>query len=200
MDPNLVLIAIVFIGILFIMYRCQKSEGFDIPLRSSSAFDWNLGPGYGAGYGTGYAMWGMWPASLPKEPWKNWMWGRRPLIFTKPFTPAPQIDYLDAPESNNKPTSNYNISLIPSAGRNVLSVNGFPAPTLQLDRGRVYFFHVYTPGAAFSITDAAGNLLVNPTSNDTISVRFDEGDPDQLFYGDPKDSAMGGIIFLNSTR
>lgn len=175
------------------MYK--RSESFDIPLRESSAWGWNVGPGYGAGYGTGYAMWGMWPANLPRQPWKNWMWGRRPLVFVRPFTPVPQIDYNNAPPLS-KPTSNYRISLLPKNGRIYLSVNGFVTPTLQLDRGHNYYFHVYTPGEAFVISDGKQNLF-QPLTEGEVTLRFDESDPDMLFYRIPNDPENGGIIYLN---
>ena len=199
------ILALLFIAALVIFMfvnrniGCKSQEKFDIPLRSSSAWDWNLGPGYGAGYGTGYAMWGEWPASLPKEPWKNWMWGRRPLIFVKPFTPVPQIDYNDAPDNDSDPVSNYNISLLPSGGRVKLSVNGFAGQTLQLDRNRNYYFHVYTPGAAFAITDGQ-KMLFEPLETGTIQLNFDNDDPEKLYYLNPGDPGSGGVIYLNSTR
>ena len=68
-------------------------ENFNIPLKTSSAWSWNTGPGYGAGYGTGYGKYGIWPSMIYGVPWKNWMWGRRPINFISPFTPIPQIDY-----------------------------------------------------------------------------------------------------------
>lgn len=189
---------IVFI--IFIICSCKNKENFDIPLRSSSAWDWNLGPGYGAGYGTGYAMWGIWPATLPKEPWKNWMWARRPLIFIKPFTPVPQVDYNDAPDNTSNMVSNYNISLLPVGTSVKLSVNGFAGRSLQLDRNRNYWFHVYVPGASFTITPDLKTNLIAPLTNGTVQVYFDEDDPDVLFYMIPGHPETGGTIYLNSTR
>ena len=201
MDIQILALLFVAVLIMLIFINCsiKSQENFDIPLRSSSAWDWNLGPGYGAGYGTGYAMWGIWPANLPKEPWRNWMWGRRPLIFTTPFTPVPQIDYNDAPDNDSNPVSNYNVSLLPSQGRVKLSVNGFAGKTLQLDRNRNYYFHVYAPGAAFVITDGQ-NILFEPVEEGTIQLNFDKGDPDKLYYMAPNDPNSGGVIYLNSTR
>lgn len=197
---NITLIVIVVIVIVGIITLClTKNEGFNIPLRSSSAWDWNLGPGYGAGYGTGYAMWGKWPALLPNVPWKNWMWGRRPLIFKTPFTPVPQIDYNDAPDSDNKPISNYNVSLLPVGNIIKLAVNGFAGKTLQLDRGRVYFFHIYAPGTGFVIKNGDHNLF-EPIEEGTIQLTFDESDPDILEYEIPGRDKSGGVIYLNSTR
>ncbi len=198
---NLVLLAVALFALVLIMVLYNKrKEGFDIPLRSSSAWDWNMGPGYGGGYGSGYAMWGMWPASLPKEPWRNWMWARRPLIFSKPFTPVPQIDYNDAPDNDSKPVSNYNVSLLPVSGKVQLSVNGFARRTLQLDRGRNYYFHVYAPGAAFMMTVDGTTPLNEPLEEGTLQVNFTESDPDMLYYMIPGDPASGGVIYLNSTR
>jgi len=177
----------------------RRSESFDIPLRSSSAWDWNLGPGYGAGYGTGYAMWGMWPANLPLEPWKNWMWGRRPLIFKKPFTPAPQIDYNNAPY-NSKPISNYNVSILPVKGEPTLAVSGMASKTLQLDRNRPYYFHIFAPGMTFAITDQQGNPVIDPLSEGTVQITFTNEDPDVLYYTDMQGTGKGGIIYLNNTR
>ena len=200
MDVQIVVLLFIAVLVIFMFVGCYKNKGenFDIPLRSSSAWDWNLGPGYGAGYGTGYAMWGIWPANLPKEPWRNWMWGRRPLIFTKPFTPMPQIDYNDAPDSNNKPVSNYNVSLLPRNGRISLAVNGFTEQTLQLDRNRNYYFHVYTPGMPFVITDGK-QMLFEPLEKGTIQLKFDNSDSDKLYYS-TLDGSSGGVIYLNSTR
>ena len=197
---NVQSIVLIF-GIILVIaiFMAIKKEGFDIPLRSSSAWDWNLGPGYGAGYGTGYAMWGVWPANLPKVPWRNWMWGRRPLVFVKPFTPVPQIDYNDAPDNDSKPVSNYNISLLPSGNNVRLSVNGFAGKTLQLDRGRNYYFHIYAPGASFVITDGQKELF-SPVEEGSIQLSFDNNDPDQLFYTIPGHPNSGGRIYLNSTR
>ena len=183
---------------MFCVYN--KKEHFNIPLRSSSAWDWNLGPGYGAGYGTGYAMWGIWPATLPKEPWRNWMWARRPLIFTNPFTPVPQIDYNDAPDNTSNMVSNYNISVIPQNGKIKLSVNGFPGKILQLDRNRNYWFHVYTPGASFTLTPDFKTNLIEPLTEGTVQVYFNEDDPDVLYYMIPNDPTSGGTIYLNPTR
>lgn len=198
MDIILPIVIFAVCMVILIIYMSKK-EDFDIPLRSSSAWDWNLGPGYGAGYGTGYAMYGVWPATLPKEPWRYWMWGRRPLVFVKPFTPVPQIDYNDAPDNDSKPVSNYNVSLLPKNGQIFLSINGFATPTLQLDRGRNYYFHVYTPGQAFVISDGEKNLF-EPLTEGEITLKFDESDPDMLFYRIPNDPERGGIIYLNSTR
>jgi hypothetical protein len=189
---------LIIITLAFLILN-KDTEPFNIPLRSSSAWDWNLGPGYGAGYGTGYAMWGIWPANLPKEPWKNWMWGRRPLIFTTPFTPMPQIDYNNAPY-NSKPISNYNISILPQNGTAMLSVNGVAGQTLQLDRGRNYYFHVYTPGTAFIITADKKTPLIEPIENGMIQINFTKDDPDVLYYMMPGKPASGGVIYLNSTR
>nr|QBK87575.1 MAG: hypothetical protein LCMAC201_04880 [Marseillevirus LCMAC201] len=199
---NVQVIAILFIAVLIIFMWVRWNgctENFDIPLRTSSAWDWNLGPGYGAGYNTGYAMYGIWPANLPKEPWKPWMWGRRPLIFVKPFTPVPQIDYNDAPDNVSGPVSNYNISLLPSKGRVKLAVNGVAGPTLQLDRNRNYYFHVYTPGAAFAIIDG-DKTLFEPLEEGTVQLNFDDNDSDVLHYTIPDDPDSGGVIYLNSTR
>lgn len=186
---------VILIIVMFIVYRITCKERFNIPLRESSAFDWNLGPGYGAGYGTGYAMVGVWPASLSKEPWKWWMWGRRPLIFKTPFTPVPQIDYNDAPDSDSLPESNYTITAI--GGK--LAVNGFRRKTLQLDRNRNYFFHIYTPGHPFIITDG-NKLQTKPVEEGMVQLNFNETDPDVLYYTTPNDPHSGGSIYLNNTR
>ena len=193
----ILLISLLFFGLAICKNRSE--ETFDIPLRSSSAWDWNLGPGYGAGYGTGYAMWGIWPSDLPSVPCRNWMWGRRPLIFVKPFTPVPQIDYNDAPDNDSGMVSNYNVSILPNGGRNKLAINGFPGRTMQLDRGRNYYFHVYTPGAAFVVTDGNRNYFT-PMETGTIQMMFDESDPDKLYYIIPGDSGSGGVIYLNSIK
>jgi hypothetical protein len=200
MNEQIFLICIVsaFILLCLILFLNNK-ENFDIPLRTSSAWDWNLGPGYGAGYGTGYAMWGVWPASLPKEPWKNWMWGRRPLVFKSPFTPMPQIDYNNAPDMS-KPVSNYYISILPHKGMPVLSVNGFPKKTLQLDRNRPYYFHVYTPGTKIILTTDGKTQLTEPISQGTFSVTFTNDIPDVIYYMMQDKPETGGVIYLNNTR
>jgi hypothetical protein len=195
-----IILSVIIIVIVLLAIWYSRQENFDIPLRSSSAWDWNLGPGYGAGYGTGYAMWGVWPANLPKEPWRNWMWGRRPLIFVKPFTPVPQIDYNDAPNSANRPVSNYNVSLLPRSGKTVLAINGFPNKTLQLDRNRNYYFHIYTPGAEFTILDSEGKQMINPVEEGSIQLNFKNNDPDILYYDIPNQPGSGGVIYLNNTR
>jgi hypothetical protein len=201
MNEQLLLLFFVigFLVLCIILYCFMKKEKFDIPLRSSSAWDWNLGPGYGAGYGTGYAMWGIWPANLPKEPWKNWMWGRRPLIFKTPFTPMPQIDYNNAPDMS-KPVSNYYISILQKNDMPVLSVNGFPNKTLQLDRNRPYFFHVYAPGAEFILTNDGETSLINPISQGTFAYTFNDDEPDVLYYMMKGKPETGGVIYLNNTR
>ena len=115
---------ILFVLSCLIFFIFTKCESFDIPLRSSSAWDWNTGPGYGAGYGTGYSMYGIWPATVPGRPWKPWMWGRRPLIFTTPFTPVPQIDYTQNKDPVSGPESNFNVTIAPNKGRVNLAING----------------------------------------------------------------------------
>lgn len=90
---NNILILIVTLTAIILFLVLKSRENFDIPLGRSSAWGWNTGPGYGAGYGIGYAMWGIWPSMIPTRPWRNWMWGRRPLFFQKRFYPEPQIDF-----------------------------------------------------------------------------------------------------------
>lgn len=200
MNIKILLLILVIISIIVgVIFYLGPREKFNIPLRSSSAWDWNLGPGYGAGYGTGYAMWGMWPANLPREPWKNWMWGRRPLIFTTPFTPVPQIEYNDTPTLSSKPSSNYDISLLPVGDAVKLAINGIAGKTLQLDRHRNYYFHIYTPGTTVVITDGINNIT-EPIESGTLQLRFENDDPAQLYYTIPNEPSSGGIIYLNSTR
>jgi hypothetical protein len=194
---NLLFLLILLILIFFVYYFNKNFyEKFNIPLTSSSAWDWNLGEGYGAGYGTGYAMWGVWPGSLPKEPWKNWMWARRPLIFINRYTPVPQIDYNNTPNSITKETTNYSITLLPYKSGLNLAVNGFPGKTLQLDRNRLYFFQINLNGATFAISDGK-NLLSKPISNGILEINFDNNDPEILYYINTLDNTMGGIIYLN---
>lgn len=90
---TLLIVTLTFAALISALYVIKNREKFDIPLGRSSGWGWNTGPGYGAGYGTGYAMWGIWPSNIPTRPWRNWMWGRRPLWFQKRFYPEPQIDY-----------------------------------------------------------------------------------------------------------
>jgi len=201
---GLVLLVILLLaGMLYInndISTINTSEDFDIPLRSSSAWDWNLGPGYGAGYGTGYGLYGRWPATLPREPWKYWMWARRPLVFTKPFTPVPQIDYNDAPE-HSKPDSNYNISILPQNGTLQVSVDGMTGRALQLDRLRNYYFHINTPGAPFMLTaDGVNPFGFNPIETGSVQVNFDENDPPVLFYTLRDVPGSGGVIYLNPLK
>jgi len=192
------LLAIVVVALLiFAAYCFNKNENFDIPLRSSSAWDWNLGPGYGAGYGTGYGLYGVWPASLPREPWKWWMWGRRPLIFKSPYTPVPQIDYTNAPNGVTKFKSNYNFSIIPSQTGVKIAVDGYPSKTLQLDRNRPYFFHIYTPGSDFVISDGETEKF-RTTKNGVIELVFENDDPNMLYYSLANFPDSGGVIYLNN--
>lgn len=90
---NTGLAVVSLIALITLLYFVQKRENFNIPVGRSSGWGWNTGPGYGAGYGTGYAMWGIWPSNIPTRPWKNWMWGRRPMTFVGEQYPMPQIDY-----------------------------------------------------------------------------------------------------------
>lgn len=181
--------------ILILLFIFTRSENFDIPLRSSSAWDWNTGPGYGAGYGTGYSMYGVWPATIPGRPWKPWMWGRRPLIFTTPFTPVPQIDYLRDRDPIGEPQTNFNVSIDASKR---ISIDGIPGKALQLDRRRNYYFHVYTPGAPFMITsDGETPYGFPPLEVGTVTLNFDESSPNMLFYKIGGINNSGGVIYLN---
>ena len=60
MDDLLIFIIVIIALLIIYKRRCSRKihmpspEEFIIPDKSSSAWDWNLGPGYGAGYGTGY--------------------------------------------------------------------------------------------------------------------------------------------------
>lgn len=193
MNTQLLIVTAVIITFILLLFLLRKKESFGIPLRSSSAWDWNLGPGYGAGYGTGYAMWGIWPADLPDQPWQKWMWGRRPLIFKTPYTPVPQIDY------NETPQSNYTVSMLPTSQGIKVAIDGKTGQDLQLDRNRNYFFHIYTPDAPFVISDGHNNITPLVT-NDTIQLNFTNDDPPKLYYGLEGISNSGGIIYLNSIR
>jgi len=200
MELSLIFSIIFIIIIVSLLLLFKKKEKFDIPLRSSSAWDWNLGPGYGAGYGTGYGLYGEWPAMVPKEPWKYWMWGRRPLIFTKPFTPVPQIDYNNAP-LQSKPISNYNISILPKNGKITVAINGMSNKTLQLDRLRNYYFHIYSPGAPIMFTaDGVTPFAFEPIENGNVQLNFDENDPAILYYMIKGYPDSGGIIYLNDLK
>ena len=179
-----VLVIIFVIGILL----CRKGESFDIPVGESSAWGWNTGPGYGAGYGTGYAMWGIWPSNIPTEPWKPWMWARRPSTFVKQFTPVPQIDFT------NKFKSNYNISIAPGPK---VTIDGMIRKAFYMDKNRPYYFHVYTPGATLVITDGK-NVLYSVKDQGNLAVEFLDNAPDVLYYNLKGDINSGGVIYLNS--
>jgi hypothetical protein len=190
---------IITLILLVLLWYKQNNEQFDIPLRSSSAWDWNLGPGYGAGYGTGYGLYGMWPSNIPNQPWQWWMWGRRPLIFRRPFTMVPQIDYNDTPDQFGGPTTNYSVTLVNVNGVVTLAVNGVPNATLQLDKGRDYFFHIYTPTGSFAFMDN-GKYLSRPISEGTITMNFANNLPEKIVYTNPNVPGSGGIVYLNSMR
>lgn len=181
------------------MVYTKKCEDFNIPVGTSSGYGWNTGPGYGAGYGTGYAMWGVWPANLPDQPWKNWMWGRRPDFFVSQFTPVPQIDYNDAPTEISKPEDNIAVGLIPAGSGSAIAIEGQAGETLQLDRDRDYYLHVYTPGSDIVLANANGNIVAD-LSEGVNHVRFERGDPDVLYYLDRTGRAVGGKIYLNYIR
>lgn len=201
MDKTL-LIAVSFtvvVLVLIFLFK-RKAENFNIPLRSSSAFDWNLGPGYGEGYGTGYGLYGMWPGNLPRQPWTWWQWQRRPLVFVTPFTPVPQIDYNTAPYLSHM-KSNYNISLLPSNGKIRVAIDGMAGRTLQLDRLRNYYFHIYSPGAPIIFTaDGTTPYSFPPNAEGTVQVNFDESSPDILYYMIKGQPGSGGIIYINKIQ
>ena len=191
---------IIIIILLSLWYINNNGEKFGIPLESSSAFDWTVGTGFNAG-DTGYGLYGMWPASLPKEPWTWWQWGRRPLIFVDKYTPVPQIDYNTSPAGFGPMVSNYNVSLLPTPNSGPqISVNGFIKPVLQLDRNRIYWFHVYLPGKSFALSADGKTAITQPVSEGTVTFKFTDQDPDQLWYGDLNRPEEMGVIYLNSTR
>jgi len=179
------IILIVFIFIFFI-----GRESFNIPEGSSSAWDWNVGPGYGAGYGTGYAMWGIWPSNIKEIPWRNWMWGRRPSTFVTPFTPVPSIDYNTAPPLSN-PIYNYNINLGYVGTKPVILINGFPNKTLYLIRNRDYYFHFNTSGI---IVD--NGSMKKTFDIGTFKFVFKNDDPNIIKYYYKDYPETGGLIYL----
>lgn len=121
---------------------------------------------------------------------------QKPVYLTVPFTQMPQIDYNSA-----TPPTNLNVTLLSNGHVNpVLAINGIPQKTLQLDKERLYYFHVFTPGANFVITDSAGNELINPVTNQTIGVIFPMHSPDKLYYKSHAFPHAGGIIYLNNIR
>lgn len=190
-----IIVLICFLIILFVyLYINYNSEHFNIPLKSSSAWDWNTGPGYGAGYGTGYAMWGIWPKKISGIPWKNWMWGRRPSVFETPFTKAPQIEY------NYNQNPHYKVSLFSNRNTLELSINGKLNNDLHLDRNRLYYFDVNTPGTTFNIVNNSNQNLINPISQGRFTVIFTDDDPDMLYYNVSNDFNTGGKIFLHNLR
>lgn len=194
------LFALVLIAIVVFRNKGSDAENFNIAVSSSSAWDWNTGMGYGAGYGTGYGLYGAWPGEMPEgRPWEYWMWERRPSIFSTPYTPMPQVDYNDAPDNDSREVSNFNVSILPTCRGTKIAINGFPGKTLQLDRGRNYYFHVYSPGAPFVITDGKNNLFA-PIENDTITLNFSNTPTNKLYYYIAGKPETGGIIYLNSIR
>ena len=193
-----IIFLIIVISILFLVFIFTRTESFDIALEPSSAWSITGSVGYGDGYGTGYSMYGMWPADLPNEPWKWWMYGRMPRVMKTPYTVAPQIDYNDAPDPISFPTSNYKVDIL---GDN-LAINGMAGATLQLDRNRTYFFQIYTPGIPFMFSADGVNLypvggLCEPLEQGLIELQFNNETPDKLYYTTPG-GGVGGIIYLNN--
>lgn len=190
----ILIISMFVILMCIVVVYTKKSEEFNIPVGTSTAYGWNTGPGYGAGYGTGYAMWGVWPSTLPDQPWQNWMWGRRPDVFISHSTPMPQIDY-----NNPEPLDNITVGLLPSIEGASISIDGQPNKTLQLDRDRDYYFHVYAPGADIVLANVSGIVTADLVTG-VNHVRFEESDPDVLYYIDRKGLSSGGKIYLNYIR
>ena len=193
---NTLYLLILLVVIAIIVLLLFKKEAFDIGIGSSSAWDWNTGPGYGDGYGTGYAMWGVWPESIPDEPWKPWMWGRRPKTFVKQFTPAPQIDYNTSNDLFATGTTNYYISTVGDK----LIINGVVTPVLQLDRNRLYYFHIHTPNNRFVFSDGKFPLYQPLASDNTYPISFDFGTPKKLFYSLAEKPECMGVIYLNDVK
>ena len=193
-------IVILVVIVLFIMLTCtcaysQRQEKFNIPISESSAFKWNTTPGYGGGYGTGYSMWGMWPKYLPNEPWKNWMWGRRPDTLYTPYTPVPQIDYnYSGPVSG--PVSTLHFTEVEGK----LAVDGIPHKTLQLDKQRTYYYSVNTPTKQFMFSFDKQTPIYQPSCYLKGSIVFDSSYPDVLYYCDKHNPSDCGIIYLNDIR
>lgn len=188
--------------ILIALLLINPTEGFHM----NSAWSINRGNGYGdtygdGGYGTGYAMWGMWPESIPDEPWKPWMWGRRPKTFVSHFTPVPQIDYNDAAgnDPNGRPVSNLFFSVATTAdGKQKLAVNGELVPTLQLDRERLYYVNVYLPNDTLVISD--GVNVVGQFTTGIQPLQFSRESPNELSYSLLGNPECRGIIYLNDIK
>lgn len=202
MNGETILFILAFV-ILVALLLINPNENFGDVVNSAWTLNTNGGYGdtYGdGGFGTGYAMWGVWPESIPDEPWKPWMWGRRPKTFVSQFTPVPQIDYNDsaANDPNGRPVTNLYFSTIGNGGTGKLLVNGEIAPTLQLDRDRLYFIHVSTPNDTLVFSD--GVNMVGPFENGTHPVQFSGESPKQMSYSLLGNKECRGMIYLNDIK
>lgn len=184
----ILLFFIILILVISLFFLKKSGENFGIPLESSTAWGPNVSTQYEAG-DTGFAMVGKWPGDIPDEPWKWWMWKRRPQTFVNPFIPSPQIDYNYSDTFGNW-TSQYNVTCI----ENTFAIDGIPNKTLQIDKGRIYWFNVYSPGKQFVLTDGE-NELNTPVEVGNFSITFGDDLPDQIYYGQPGNPT--GIIYLN---
>ena len=97
--------------------------------------------------------------------------------------------------SISKPTTNFNVSVLPVGYNYKLSINGFTNKNLQLDRNKYYWFHIYTPGSNFIISNGKTSLF-NPISEGTIKVKFDNNDDEILYFHSSKNFYDGGKIFF----
>lgn len=170
-------------------------ENFGIPFSESNPWGRNVSTGYNA-LNTGYGLYGNWPRLLPHEPWKWWMWGRRPDYIVTPYSAAPQIDY-NAGGMIGVPNFNLTFSEI----NGMISAEGQPHKVLQLDRNKLYFISVFTPTKQFMFTaDKMTPLFFNPTTMTQQSIIFGNELPDTLYYCNALDKTDCGTIYLNTIR
>lgn len=193
---NEYIMALIVVILVVVVYNIRyKNEPFGIPFTESTPWGWNVATDYHAP-NTGYGLYGNWPKLLLHEPWKWWMWGRRPDHFITPFSPVPQIDY-NAGGTVSVPSFN----IVFSEVNGMMSANGRPHSVLQLDRNKVYYISVITPTKQFMLTaDKQTPLYFNPTTMTRRSLVFGDDLPDTLFYCDAHDPTDCGIIYLNSIR
>ena len=186
---NTIYILCFVLIVIFILSSTSSKELFYIPTETSSAYEFHTGPGYGAGYGTGYGYYGQWPKLINTEPWKNWMWGRRPDVISVPFTKMPQIDY-------NTPPDVLRFTTI----QNKIGVNNELHKTLQLDKERIYYLNIFMPNKKLVFTTDFKNILYNTIYQNNDTIQFENNLPNTIYYMDLLNPSDHGIIFLNPVR
>ena len=194
------MIFVVLLLVVLLIFIFSNSEQFDLTFPSlraggsSSAWDWNTGPGYGDGYGNGYGRFGVMPDGTPTKTWKE-IWDRVPKVMAKSFIPEPQIDYNFA-QDMSKPATNFTVGLQTVNGNVQVAIDGVAGQTLHLDKnGWPYYFHIFTPGEQLVFTDDE-NILKTASQQDTITLSFTEADPQRIYYSLKDRPDSGGIIEL----